>query len=923
MAKFTKFGNVAGVLAPAYHNRTDLQKYDLALREGKNWFVDYQGGLSTRPGSEFHDFIEFDSDNIKIVPFQYAYSIEDTYLVIFGDNYIRFMQDGAYVLEAEKTVTSHAANVLTIAAHGYVNNEWVKVFGLGQTAGKIGVIENKTVNTFELTDIDGNPLTISGTGSIARIYTLVSSFGPNRLAAITTHQLGDTLRITSSERTFVPYNLKRTAHTNWSLTKTSFINSVPRPDNLSGDGDTTDGDSTVIFAVTAVDVDGEESLPSERLFITGIRNYANTTGYARIEWDPQNNIRYYNVYRSIIAKDGNMTAAQQLGFIGRAYGPTFTDNNIVPDFTVTPPLGLNPFANAGIDVINVTAPGAGYTQAAVVTIADPDGSGFEGFPIISKSGEVLAIAITNSGQDYTAPVVSVSTGAGATFSVELTPDDGNKPSVGCVFQQRQIYAGTTNHPLGLVGSKPGLYENFDVSNIIVANDSFSFDIDSPVMEPVKHLVPTKAGLLITTAAGLWQLSGSNGAVTAVDAAADRQAYIGVADVPPLEINEDIAILDSENKAVRLLAYSDYQRNYISNDVSILSNHYFTQKNKFESWAYFGSPHRLICGVRADGSIVTGCIVKEHEIYGWTNWSTQGYYLQLAKVREVARDRCYLLVERIVNGRRRKFLESFTVRDFVSVEDYVGLDAALTLAETYPTTSCTVSALSGEVVVETVANYFTGAMVGYRWRGGGGRGTVTAVASGTSATLLLDTDVTKVIPETETPAIIDEGDWTLDAPVSVVSGLDHLEGMTVSALLDGQVYHDFTVVGGEVDLGVEVTRAVIGLKFTCVGQTLPLSTPQAPIEFDRKHIVGVGMWQNQSRGLKVGTSLTKLYELPNRTNENYNELTQLHTGVTFASVEPVWEIEDKFYFVQEDPLPASLLGILTNAETGDDDDDRNS
>ena len=92
-----------------------------------------------------------------------------------------------------------------------------------------------------------------------------------------------------------------------------------------------------------------------------------------------------------------------------------------------------------------------------------------------------------------------------------------------------------------------------------------------------------------------------------------------------------------------------------------------------------------------------------------------------------------------------------------------------------------------------------------------------------------------------------------------------------------------------------------------------------IEFDRKRIHALGMWQNQSRGLKIGSSLSRLYELPTRTNENYNELTALHSGITFASIEPLWDVNDTYYFVQEDPLPASLLGVVVEGDVGDDDD----
>lgn len=926
---FTKFGYVAGVLAKAYRNRTDLQKYDLALAQGKNWFIDYQGGLSTRPGLEFHDYIMNDNLNVLIAPFQFSYEVSNTYLVLFGHQYIRFLQQGAYVLEASQAVTNVAADVITIAAHGLQNGDWIKPRQFDDPTFNLRTLKiaNRTVNTFTLETVDGVAVPITGWvsgGTISRIYTIATTFTSSRLEGIVTHQLGDTLRIISRDSDFIPYSLTRIGSANWTLTREDFLNSVTVPVNLVGDGDTSTtgapAASTVIFAVTAVDTFGEESLPSLPLFITSIRNYANTTGYARVEWDPVPGARYYNVYRSIIAEDANMSAAQQLGYVGRAYGATFTDNNVVPDFSVTPPTGINPFANAGIDWIDVTAPGTGYTNLSVVSVVGAPGSGFRGFPVVSKSGELLAVVVVNSGQDYVSPVVTVTVGTGATFNVELTEDEGNKPSAGCVFQQRQIYAGTVNRPLGVNGSKPGLYSNFDVSGIILDNDAYSFDIDSPIHSRIKHLVPTKAGLLITTAAGLWQLVGSaSAAVTATDAGADRQSAIGIADVPPLEINEDLAVLDSENRAVRLLAYSDFQKNYISNDISILSNHYFSARNPITSWTYCGGPHRLIYATRRDGALIVGCIVKEHEIYAWTDWATQGYFRQVVRLRENTRDRCYCIVERDIDGVNRKFIESFATRTTPNAESYIGLDSALTLGGNAPAGACTPSALTGEITVTSSSGYFTNAMVGWRWRGGGGRGTLTDRLSSGSATILLDTAITEVKPESTIPATLSSGDWYLDEPVTTITGLDHLEGATVSALFDGQPYHDLVVVDGALTPGFEFTRAVVGLKFTCVGQALPVSDPRASVEFDRKRIVALGLWQEESRGVKFGTREGKLYEPKVRTTEGYLELMRLHTGVVFVSVEPEWKIDDSYFFVQNDPLPATLLGVVVQAEIGDDDD----
>ena len=48
----------SGEISPKLYGRSDLEKYDLGVALAKNFFVDYNGGLSTRPGTEFLDRIQ-------------------------------------------------------------------------------------------------------------------------------------------------------------------------------------------------------------------------------------------------------------------------------------------------------------------------------------------------------------------------------------------------------------------------------------------------------------------------------------------------------------------------------------------------------------------------------------------------------------------------------------------------------------------------------------------------------------------------------------------------------------------------------------------------------------------------------------------------------------------------------------------------
>lgn len=913
MVKFVKFSNVAGVLAPAYQNRTDLNKYDLALEEGLNWFIDYRGGLSTRPGTEFYEWIMDDDRQVVLWPFQYSTDVANTYMILFGHNYIRFLQDGSYVLEGSKNITASSSGTYTSAAHGYSNGQWAKL-----ASGATVVIRNVAANTFTLEDMWGAALTASLTGTtISRIYTVTSTFTGGRLPRLRFHQILDTIRITSIERDFLPFSLTRISDTNWTLAQLSFDPVVAAPTGLTG---TPSGAGTYMtqVAVTAVDENGEESLPV-RAFVSSMVDYTTTTGSLTLTWNAQADVKYFNVYRSIVGPNNEVSAAAQLGFIGKAFGPQFTDNNIVPDFTKSPPNILNPFANSTIKFINVTAPGSGYDLTSTVTVTDATGSGFDGVPIV-YDGEVIGILVLNGGENYTAPSVTVSVGTGATFSVELGEEEGNYPAVGCVFQQRQLYASSVNRPLGIFGSRPGLYNNFGFSDIVTGNDSFDFDIDSEVIESINNLVPTRAGLLITTSIGMWQLSASNdGAVTPTDAQAPRQSYTGVAPIQPLRINEDIAILDSRYSSVRLMSYSDYQKGYISVDISVLSNHFFKETDKIRTWDFFDSPNKLIIATKTLGEAVVGCVMKEHEIFGWTNWQTQGRFLSVANLREETTDQPYFIVERFINNRVRKFVEGLTPRAFSRVEDFIGLDSALTLPITRPAARLTPSAATGVITLTANTAVFSADDVGKVFRGGGGKGVVTAYTSTTKITVDLTEDITDVVPFTTRPLWIPSGQWSLDEEFTTISGLEHLEGQTVNALVDGNVVENLTVTDGSITLPFAGSRVTVGLQYKAIAKPLPLSIDQAPVETDRKRVTGLVLWQNESRGLRVGSTLSHLYELRERANEDYGLPPGLQSGMTHSYIDPRWEETGTFYIVQDKPLPATLLGWTVDAELGDDDD----
>jgi hypothetical protein len=170
---------------------------------------------------------------------------------IFTHLKLRFVQDGAYVLEPAKTIDNinrADEGVVTSTAHGYSNGDWLyakNLVGMTELSGRLLVVSDKTADTFKIKDYWGEYISTRGlgvfvSGSIRRVYTVVTPYDQTNLSKLRTTQVRDTLRIT--HRLYKPRDLTRTDHADWTLSLTVFSNKVPRPTGMVATGGPAAGD---------------------------------------------------------------------------------------------------------------------------------------------------------------------------------------------------------------------------------------------------------------------------------------------------------------------------------------------------------------------------------------------------------------------------------------------------------------------------------------------------------------------------------------------------------------------------------------------------------------------------------------------------------------------------------------------------------
>lgn len=922
-----KYAFVAGEVSPSLYGRTDLTKYDFGMALAKNWFVDYRGGLSTRAGTEYLDCLP--TGKARGFEFQFSPDINNTYYIVFGDNYIRFMQDGGYVLEAEKTITGITkANppVVTSAAHGFATGDWVKLYdvsGMIEINTRTFSVTSLTADTFSLRDpITGDPIdastytTYTAGGKAARIYEIESPYVEDDLAKLGYEQVRDLVRLTHTS--YPIYNLIRNDHADWEFAL-EVIGSTDGPVTSLGGTASGVGDASVAYAVAAIMADGTETIPCVPVLISNIVNFTVEEGSVTLVWAPLTGATEYIVYRTTVISSGNLNAGTQMGFLTRTFGTSFVDSNVVPDFTKAPYEHFDPFATQAIDVITITGPGSGYSFVAPFDITDDTGAGFSGYGIVSDDGQVTSVKILRRGSGYTDPViVFAENDAAATATV--TPATGTYPGVSTIFQQRQLYAASTNYPLEINGSRVRNFSNFDISLSSTEGDAYSYELDSSQVTPIIHMLPTRGGLFVMTATGIWLInSDGSGPVTNANAQSDPQTWQGIANIRPLRVAGDLLYVEARGNGVRLLAYSELSRNYGGADQSILSNHLFGANKEIVSWAYTENPHKLIQAVRADGVLLMLTFVKEQDVFAWTWGQTRGFFVDITSIRGEFYDQAYYIVRRFIGGVWRQYIERQGIRDFVNIEDAWAVDSGLRLEPPITDDPLIISAeylIAGEKYVDLTGDLDD--TEGYWVRAAGGIFVVQEITD-TGALAKVIVSATDLIPEDPLHRVNTIDTWSISPRFTEIEGLWHLEGEEVSILGDGSVFPNQVVTNGKVTLSDGVSKCLVGVGFRAIARTLPPTTSDVPIEARRKRVVGIGMRLSETRGLKIGRDLNQLYELRERTVELYSSPTFTISGMKYKIISTSWDTEGQTYFVQDNPLPATLLGLVPDMEIGDDPD----
>lgn len=154
------------------------------------------------------------------------------------------------------------------------------------------------------------------------------------------------------------------------------------------------------------------------------------------------------------------------------------------------------------------------------------------------------------------------------------------------------------------------------------------------------------------------------------------------------------------------------------------------------------------------------------------------------------------------------------------------------------------------------------------------------------------------------------------PVTTISGLDHLEGMTVAVLTNGAVHPKQVVESGGIELNFSSDKVTVGLPYTTRIIPLPLEVAQEDgTSVGRvQRTTNIVVYLHRSLGMWIGKSTDNMEEVPFRVPTDLTGVgVPLFSGLKRISFPEGYDREALVVIEQRQPLPLIVIAVVDETE----------
>ena len=360
-----------------------------------------------------------------------------------------------------------------------------------------------------------------------------------------------------------------------------------------------------------------------------------------------------------------------------------------------------------------TAVGTGVSLVASATTGINGGAGFAstdvGRFVFLHGGYAKITAFTDT-TNVTIEILTTLSASTATENWRLGAfsNTTGHPSTVTFFEQRLVFAGTTEQPQTVFFSKSGDYENMDanIGGTIADSDAIIYTIASNQVNAIRFMTATRT-LIIGTAGGEFSVSGggSDVAITPTNILIKKQSNHGAANLDALAVGNVTLFMQRARRKMRELAYNFDVDGYIAPDMTILAEH--ITEGGITQMAYQQEPNQIIWLVRGDGELVGFTYQREQQVTAWHRHIFGGAFGSGKAVCEsvavIPTDdteyEVYVIIKRTINGATKRYIEVLNTFDFTNTDNttFNFLDSQLDYNGSATTTISGLSHLEGQTV----------------------------------------------------------------------------------------------------------------------------------------------------------------------------------------------------------------------------------
>lgn len=202
--------------------------------------------------------------------------------------------------------------------------------------------------------------------------------------------------------------------------------------------------------------------------------------------------------------------------------------------------------------------------------------------------------------------------------------DTTDMAVACVstYQQRMIYAGSSDYPFTVWFSAVGNPDLLYSSSPIIATDGFSATIPSARAARIRHVLSARR-CLVFTEGGVYSIEGSSTEGFSYDTIQIKEVSgLGANEAEPVGLTNSVLFVGSSGRELLELQYDITQDGMLPLERIVLADH-LTEGAEITKMAYQRAPEGVVWCLLSDGTVLTFTCLPEHKVYAWARVSFGG------------------------------------------------------------------------------------------------------------------------------------------------------------------------------------------------------------------------------------------------------------------------------------------------------------